>query len=222
MLVSDVVNRVRTLAGDTSALQFKDNDIVSWVNDGVRECAVTNNLLQKSGLQNTVIGQVGYVIPEDMLKLHSVKCNGVKLREITQSQFDDSYATSMSTPTSPGRVEVCYVWAGKLNLYPAPDSVVSLRIDYLYEPVAITSDGAGLGTTVPLPVGYHSRIVDYCLAQVFLQDGDSNGYSVKMQEFRTGVSELKDQPESTYDEYPSMSTSSRDMGAGYLDYQSNF
>jgi len=217
MLISDVISRVRILAGDISALQFTDEHIVNWINDGVRECAVTNNLLQKSGIQSTVVGQSEYTIPPDMLKMHSVKYNGVKLREITQAQFDDTYANSDDTSSGISTPQICYIWAGVLNVHPAPDVIKSLRIDYLYEPEVILNDAPSLATKVPLPVGYHSRIVDYCLAQVFLQDGDGAGYQTKLTEFKTGVSELKDQPESTYDEYPSISTSNRDMGTGILD-----
>ena len=217
MLISEVIKRVRVLAGDISALQFSDEDAIAWVNDGIRECAVTNNLLQKTASSTTVSGQAIYALPPDMLKIHSIKVGGRKLREITQAQYDDQYATEDVVPMEKGNPQVCYIWAGQLNLYPVPDSVVNLRVDYLYEPVAVTKEASSLASAVPLPVGYHSRIVDYCLAQVFLQDGDANGYTAKMTEFKTGVSELKDQPESTYDEYPSIGTSNRDMGSGMRD-----
>lgn len=206
---SEVIQRVRTLTGDRTALQYSDDDVIAWINDGVRECAVINNLLQKTATQQTTIGQASYSLPTDMLKLHSVKLDGFKLREITQAQFDDLYASGKDNPEA--NPDVCYIWAGSLNLYPVPDGVKELRIDYLYEPQPIINDPAHLDANVALPVGYHSRIVDYCIAQVFLQDGDATGYATKLNEFRTGVADLKDQPEDTYDEYPGISTSFRDM-----------
>lgn len=217
MIITEVIQRVRVLAGDVSALQFSNEDVIAWINDGVRECAVTNNLLQKTASSTTAVGQDKYELPTDMLKIHSIKVGGRKLREITQAQYDDQYASDDTNPSSSGKPVVCFVWAGKLNLHPTPDSIGNLRIDYLYEPPPASTEQSSLASMVPLPVGYHSRIVDYCLAQVFLQDGDANGYTAKMTEFKTGVSELKDQPESTYDEYPSMGVSSRDMGSGMMD-----
>lgn len=208
MLVSDVILRVRNIAGDTAALQFTDATLITWINDGIRECAVVNNLLQKRATQLSVVGTDSYNLPTDILKLHSVKYDDRKLPVLTLQEFEEQMGTS--TNTFSGEPVTSYVWAAKLVLYPKPGSIKTLVIDYIYDPALVTITTDDLITR--LPVGYHSRLVDYCLAQVAQQDDDANRYALKMEEFRTGVQNLKDQPEDTYDLYPSISVTARDMG----------
>lgn len=213
MLVSDVITQVRATAGDVSALQFTDAQIVAWINNGIRECATDNNLLQKRGTQNTVVGQGNYVIPTDMLKLHTVRYDNEKLEFITLQEFDQRYPNIGSDTTSRGTPVVSYIWAGVLYVYPIPDAVKVLTIDYSKDAVQHSATNVELN----LPVSYHIRIIDYCLAQIAQQDQNDALYLTKMQEFRTGVQAVKDQDEYANDLYPSISVSERDMGEG-VDY----
>lgn len=209
MKLSAVINRVRNSAGDTDALQFTDASLLDWINDGIRECALSNNLLQKTATQLSVPGVGTYTLPNDILKLYTVRYDSTKLEVLTLEEFDQRFSgaqgdTSVDTPG------VCYIWAGSLHLYPTPSAEHNISIEYIYYPQELSTDN--LDAELPLPVGYHSRIVDFCLAQVAQQDDDINRYASKMQEFYTGVQLLKDQPEYTEDLYPSISVSSRDMG----------
>lgn len=209
MKLSSVISRVRSSAGDTDALQFTDAQLLEWINDGIRECAIQNNLLQKRASSSSSVGTSEYPLPTDILKLYSVKYDGSKLQGLTLDEFDERYGRvdggSNSSPAC------FYVWGGVLNLYPVPSSQGSLVVEYIYSPTDLGPED--YDKELPLPVGYHSRIVDYCLAQVAQQDDDINRYTAKMQEFTTGVSQLKDQPEYTEDVYPSINISGRDMNS---------
>ena len=212
MLVQDIIDRVRNIAGDVNVLQFTDAQILTWVNDGTRECVIQNSLLQKRGTQVVTTGDGDYSLPADILKLHSVKYDNQKLSMLSLEEFEEQYGVTSNTET--GTPTAGYVWAGLLNLYPKPDNSTSvLTIDYIRNPVDVVI--GDIDTEGPdLPDEYHHRIVDYCLAQVAQQDDDMNRYQIKMQEFMTGVANLKDIPEQTYDEYSGVSTSARDMGDG--------
>ena len=212
MKVQDIITRVRNIAGDTNTLQFTDAQVLDWINDGVRECAIQNNLLQKRATSTVTSGTAAYALPVDILKLHSVRYDGAKLSVKTLQEFEDLVS---GTDTSNGTPQYCYVWAGFINLYPAPDNSTSVMVvDYSYDPATLLI--ADVATDTPaLPVGYHARLVDYCLAQVAQQDDDLNRYQMKMQEFTTGVQNLKDLPEWENDLYPSISISPRDMGEEY-------
>ncbi len=214
MLASDVIARVRATAGDTNVLQFSDATVLTWINDGIKECAVGNNLLQKRASSTTVIGTEAYNLPTDILRLHSVKVDGVKLPIYTLNEYEEYIGDrDPSVTINTGSPEIAYVWANKLNLVPAPDSSTKdLVIDYIYDPVQVTVVGTDLSTIIP--VGYHSRIVDYCLAQVAQQDDDMGRYQLKMDEFKSGVSGLEDQPKQSEDSYPYMMVADRDMGDG--------
>lgn len=221
MKVGDIITRVRGVAGDDLVLQFTDSQIVDWLNDGIRECAIQNNLLQKNATSNTVAGTAEYTLPPDILKLHSVTVAGEKLRGQTLQEFQDS-SVAVQSGSDTGQPVVFYVWADKITLSPIPDTIKSMVVSYTYNPVDLTfapvNPGSGVADNatkiqvLSLPVGYQSRLVDYCLAQVAQQDGDNNLYAIKMQEFQTGVTMLKDQPEYTQDMYPSISVSARDSG----------
>lgn len=211
MLVSSIMSRVRNLAGDTSALQFTDAMLVDWINDGVRECAIQNLLLQKRATTVVSLGQGDYSLPTDILKIHSVKYDGNKLRLLTLEEFD-AYTGGEGTESEVGVPTIAYIWAGSLNLYPVPDNSSSaVSIDYIYNPVEVSISSLDVELS-SLPIQYHSRIVDYCLAQVAQQDDDMPRYQTKMLEFSTGISQIKDHSETQEDLYPFISVSSRDSG----------
>lgn len=210
MIVSDVISRVRRIAGDMDALQFSDADCLQWINDATKECASNNQLLQKTATQTVTNGDGDYSLPTDILKIHSIKYDGIKLRTLTLQQADEEFTLD----TSKGTPSIAYVWANLLNLYPIPDnSTKQLQILYTRTPVEVTA----VGDSIDLPVMYHRRLVDYILAMVAEQDDDQNRYQMKMEEFRSGVQSLKDDPEWEQDSYPFIGISSRDMGDGYWD-----
>jgi hypothetical protein len=166
MLVADIITRVRNMAGDTNVMQFTDSMLLDWINDGIRECALNNNLLQKRATSNTVIGDATYALPSDILKLHSATFEGSRLRVETLQEWQELHGGDEDTST--GLPQTAYIWAGELTLSPPPDRVGSLVLNYTYDPAVITVAAGPVytPTTPGLPVGYHSRIVDYCLAQV--------------------------------------------------------
>lgn len=212
MKTSEIILRVRNTAGDTNVMQFDDKTLIDWINDGTRECVLQNLLLQKSASQNTVVGVNSITPPTDILKLHSITFDNAIIKGMTLEEFNRSYPN----PTDTGSPILYYTWASKIVLYPIPDSVKSLTLNYVREPTYVDRAAYVANTAtdlVPdLPVGYHGRLVDYCLAQVAQQDGDNNLYQLKMQEFNTGNSQLKDHPEYNDDLYPFISVSTRDSG----------
>lgn len=209
----DVASRVRTIAGDENSLIYTDSVIVNWINDAMRECVVDNMLLQKTGTVPTVIGQNEYDLPTDVLKLYSIRYDNGKLPVYTLEEFDELVSTDGSDRGDP---VAALIWAGKIRLWPVPDKVKDLKIEYSYSPTLFTVNDYD-ENEIPLPVLYHRRIVDYCLAMVAEQDDDMNRYQIKMDEFRSGVQNLKDHGESTHDLYPMISVESRDMADGWWD-----
>lgn len=206
MKVSDIIRRVRNIAGDTAVLQFTDDMCMDWINDALRDIYKDNlDLAQKTGSVSTVVGVGTITLPSDIMKLHSVTYEGIKLQGFTMQQFENDFKQGDDGESTP---RVYYVWGGVLNLYPIPSAVGALRINYSRTPAEVTA----VADVPDAPESYHSRLVDFCLAQVAQQDGDNNLYQIKMQEFATGVSSLKDHPEYDNDLYPFISVSDRDSG----------
>lgn len=217
MKTSDIIKRVRSIASDSDSIQFTDDDIVDWINDGIRECAKDNQLLQKTASSNLVIGTTSYNLPTDILKLHSIKVDGQKIRVLNLAEFE-AYGGSSEDSGTP---VVAYVWAAKVNFYPKPTQALPYVVEYTYDPALVTNDAhlvTGKDVAPPLPVGYHIRLLDYCLAQVAQQDDDMPRYQLKMEEFRTGVHSLKDDEQTQEDYYPMMGISARDSGQEWLEW----
>lgn len=212
MLVIDIVRRVRDAAGDTAVLQFTNQTLTDWINDGIRECVVENSLLQVRASQNTVINQTDYALPTDIFKFHSVLVNQFKLEMLTLQQWEERNAGEVNMTADAGEPVVCYVYAGVLTIWPKPSAVVPLVINYTKLPTAITyAEPIWTPTSPTIPEQYHNRLVTYCLAQIAMQDDNYEKYQALMVEFQTGTKQLNDSRHED-DLYPSISVSSRDMG----------
>jgi hypothetical protein len=214
MNLTTIIARVRNIVGDLNANQFSDPTLIGWINDGVRECAVENNLLQKRATSNLVSGTNEYALPADILKLYSIRVNGAKIDIYTLQDWQKQNYSETET----GLPVMAYLWAGKYTLWPTPDSAYQVEVDYIYDPVDLATDGSQNAQAPPVPGSYHSRLVDYAIAQVALQDDNAELYAVKLEEFKTGIKKLEDQNESEEDLYPSISISPRDMGDGAMDW----
>lgn len=218
MLVSDIVRRVRDAAGDLAVLQFSQATLTDWINDGVRECVIENSLLQARATTTTEIGTIEYTLPTDIFKLHSVYADGYKLEVQTLEQWEQSNSGvhGGDAVTSPNQW-TCYVYAGVLNVWPTPETEVSLVVNYTKLPAAIVytaSPESWAPATPTIPEAFHNHIVAYCLAQVALQDDDINKYTLLMGQFKSGVIDLKHVKDQEEDVYPSISMSARDAGDG--------
>lgn len=223
MNVSDIVRRVRESAGDIAVLQFSNATLVDWVNDAVRECVIENSLLQARATSSTVIGQADYTLPSDIFKIHSVWVDGYKLETLTLEQWEERNAGDQGVTTPTGAPFLCYIYAGVLTIWPTPDVVKTMAINYTKLPAAVVyTEPGGTPTYTPstlsIPETFHNRVVTYCLAQVALQDDDYAKYQALMSEFRTGVIDLKHVKDQEEDLYPFMSVSSRDMGEDFTGF----
>lgn len=221
MLITDIVRRVRESAGDIGILQFSNATLTDWINDAIREAVIENSLLQARATSNTAVGTAEYTLPTDIFKLHSVVLDGRKLEVLTLEQWEARHSDE-DLNVANGDPNVCYVYAGQLTLYPTPDSIKQLKINYTKLPAAIayTPPSPGPEAWVPsspaIPEAYHNRIVAYCLAQVALQDDDFQRYQMHMVEFSTGVKDLKHASDQEDDLYPFINTSVRDMGESVM------
>lgn len=223
MRVIDIVRRVRTSVGDSTAYQFDNSTLNDWINDAIREAVVENGLLQKRATSTLVAGTDDYSLPTDIFKLYSIYVDNQKIPVFTQQQWEERHAF-VDQSQNTGFPSECYVFAGQLTLFPIPDSANTLQINYLYMPTEIAFTGSPTGdstwqNTVPgIPEVYHMRIVAYCIAQVALMDDDMNKHISFMDQFKSGVIDLKAKQDTEDDLYPFMSVSGRDSGDDYGQY----
>jgi hypothetical protein len=201
--LSEIITRVQRQFGDDVQAQITEEDIVRWVNDACLEI-VTNNATNQGSIGTTavVVGQVEYDLPADLLLLRSVRVNGRKLIGNSYEQLCEIDPDIENTTGDPTHY---WVYNGKLNLYPIPSEALgNLNILYIKTPDPLTTSMMSLEPDVP--VQYHPRIVEYCIAQAAELDDNVGHYQLKMQEFNQKISNLKqnsEQPESDQ-YYPSI------------------
>jgi hypothetical protein len=203
MLVQDIVRRVRDTAGDSAVLQFTNSTVTDWLNDAIRECVQQNTLLQIRGQALLYKDKREYTLPDDIFKIHSVYVDTAKLELLSLEEYENRNYDL----TAVGRPDACCVYAGKLDLYPIPDTEGKLYVNYSAQPKEIRyiNDGTNEGyspNSPQIPLEFHSRLVTYCLAQVALQDDDYAKYQAMMSEFTTGVVDLNHLKNQTEAHYP--------------------
>jgi len=214
LTVQDIFTRIQRTFGDEAQAQLTQADVLRWINDAQREIAVANNSLQVKTTASSVAQQQAYSLPVGILRLHSVRYNGLALESRTLEQMDELIGTMDQTvaqgyPT--GTPQYYYVWAGQINLYPAPDSPITngLTIYYTREPVQV----AALSDTPELPDQYHNRIVEYCLARAYELDENLFAANMAEQKFATGVAALKqDESEKVQEFYPFITSPAVESG----------
>lgn len=203
MKLGEIITRVQRQFGDDVQAQITKEDIVRWVNDACLEI-VTQNDTAEGYLGNTPVkaGVPEYKLPPDLIRIRSVRVNGMKLAPSTYEQLcdiDPDIGTTTGIPHS------YWVYGNALLLYPTPsDALGNVDILYVKSPDILTID---MMERVPdVPLQYHPRIVEYCIAQAAELDDNIAQYQIKMGQFKQSISELRqngEQPESA-SIYPSI------------------
>jgi hypothetical protein len=211
MLVSEIFARFRRQIGDDGTVQFTDADLLRWINDACREIAQDNDILQVKATSPTTSGTAEYLLPSNILKLHSVRWKGNKLSALGINEWDDFISQSTVDASVPGDPTHVLQWANSITLFPKPvTSSSDLTLLYSRQPVPVT-----LSTQEPdVPDTYHLSIVRYCLAQAAEMDDDAELYRAKMNEFTDDVMKKRSDRDIEDDVYPSISVAARDTSWG--------
>lgn len=215
MIVSEIALRVKRQFGDEAGAQITDADIIRWVNDAQTDIAVNNDLLQVSATTATTAGTQKYTVPTNLLILRSARWKGVKMQSLSMEEADQ---LTISGDTGASGTPISFwQFARQIYVWPPPDAngTTDLTLFYTRQPVQVTA----VGDTPELPIQYHPRLVEYCIAQAAELDDNLGHYQLKMQEFKGGIDELKSNAQwESQDFYPSITVGNRDSGDGDLGY----
>ena len=127
----------------------------------------------------------------------------------------DALTLSTSTTSPAGVPTTFWQFARQIYLWPIPSTsgTTDLTLYYTRVPNTLTV----VGDTPELPLQYHPRLVEYCIAQAAELDDNLQQYAMKMQQFKAGVDNLKDNATwENHDVYPSITASLRDYGGDSL------
>jgi hypothetical protein len=207
MNVGDISIRVRRQFGDQFSTRITEEDILRWINDGMREVAQKNELLQVTATIPTAAGVAEYPFPDNALKLLTVTQKGRPLRGLGFKEYLNF--TQDANNVYQGVPDTFTVWAGNIWLNPMPQFPGELKIFYVRHPVEVEEE-----SDVPeLPSTYHMRLVEYCLAQAAEFDENDEQYDRKMSEFVNNTAVLKDDVDWTErDSYPVISAQPSEYG----------
>lgn len=218
LTVAEIAIRVKRQFGDEAGAQINDADILRWVNDAMKDIAVNNDLLQVKATSDALTNISEYHIPLDMLTLRSVKFKGKLLKPLSIQEANEFISGHDDDENDPvGEPTHYWLWSNTITVYPTPgvDAFGQLMLYYTRNPKVLTAM-----TEVPeISPLYHSRLVEYCLAQAYELDDNWESYQGKMRMFQEGMDRLKDNAERVqHDFYPMITVVAADTGEGEWGY----
>lgn len=213
MLVSDVVTRVLRQFGDESSVQIEEADIIRYINDGIREIVTNNDIGQTTSTIDSEIDVAEYSVPSNLMAMRTLFYDNSRLQFLSQAEFDEYINSSDPKQLQRGTPIIWTKWAAQFTLYPKPDSVKIIKLQYLRKPteVSLATDA------LPVASEYYNRVVEYCLKQAYQTDEDWDAASQMDGQFQDGLTRLKQQ-ETFADSnqyYPSITTLPDDSGYLY-------
>lgn len=217
LTVQEIFTRVQRSFGDEAQAQITQADLVRWINDAMREIANNNNLLQVKATANTTNGVSAYALPVGIARLYSVKFRGLALEAISLAQADEligSIDLTVAQGFPVGTPSHYWIWAGQINLYPAPDTTATTDLTLYYTRQA--TPVANLGDVPEVPEQYHNRIVEYCMARAYELDENFFIANMKDQSFQANVDKIRqDESWKNQELYPFITSPAEEVNSGW-------
>lgn len=209
MDAQEIATRVKRAFGDEAGVQIDNEDIIRWINDGQKEIASANFLLETTATASTSVGVNEVSLPSDIQSLFSVWYNGVRLEGLSKREAEESIL-KVGDPTSQvtGEPTQFWIWANKMYLYPVPNSDNgTLKLFYNRFPAEVTS----ITDPLELDSKYHKILVDYCLQQAYELDEDYQASQMKEAQVSSNLSAFLDDEKWTQKStYPTITTLAED------------
>lgn len=182
--LSDVITNTKRQFGDESGVQITDADITRWTNDAQMEIVSKNPIIQATATSSSVKGQQKYPVPPDLIQLESVMFDGNVLQprhyERMRSELGNANGTQQGLPM------FWYTWADEIYLWPIPDTVKNISVNYSKAPKIVSSPSDLLG----LPDRYFDRICEYVNSKAYELDEDWQAHQTQRQSFEDKLLEL--------------------------------
>jgi len=178
MLVSDITRKVQRLFGDSSAfIVFDQNDIYDWINEAMLLIARKTHCL--TIVVSNQANAYPLTIPTDWIITKRVTYD---LPEIPLKYMDiedlDAYSIN---PLEVDVPEFYYIFNGKINLYPNPGGVKSIKHYYARVPNNVSTTNA----TPELPISFHEDLVRFCLMRAHERNQDKSNVEISASIFQS-------------------------------------
>ena len=184
MTVKDIIDLVRGLSGDLVRKKYPLIVLVSFLNEALTKICTELYLYKETNTQSTVAGTQSYTLPNNVIKITSVK--------IDDTERDD-YTTNGNTITFSDEI----ITSGTNNIVIEYYSVPQYTVDYYYMPIIGTAgwivEVSKIGDIaeayipeIKIPTTYYDLITDYMLYKIYLNEGNKIAYD-KLKLFEMGV-----------------------------------
>jgi hypothetical protein len=171
MTPSQVLETVRNQVDESSANFWSDNEIRNYMWEAEKELASLVHCSEKYDASTlTVNGTAEYGLPTDCYFVERVVWNGVRLKKIDFRELELNEGFSYGKTIQTGLPDSYYLYAGKIGIYPTPQTAYQIKIWYQAEPAQIT-ENTGTFTIDKL---FHNYICHYVLWQMWSKDQESD------------------------------------------------
>lgn len=207
ILVSELVEYVKRQFGDESSVQVTDADIIRWLNMGTIEICAKNSVIQAEATTTGVIGQIGYELEfaSDIIRIEDVYYGSSKLAPVDKSTFRNSVQNSVGEAGPP---VYWYTWANSIKLWPVPNAVDVLTVDYIKRPNQVSNGGEFL----PLPDLYYEQMCQFCMSKAFELDEDLEKSAAQRNLFEDNLMEKTNLDKTMAGSFPVIGD---DLGSAY-------
>lgn len=202
MLVSEVFRRVQALVGDRGEVLILKADMIDWINDAIDEIIRETH---DGEISQTFNASVGFVTIASFEVLHGVmpikramygvnSLVPISLEDLDEKGYD---LTTTGTP------ELVYIRDSSIRFYPIPLSTdVTQIVITLANIRAALATPTNDATALPIPLAWHSAVVDYTLSKAHEKNQDWEAASHSMGAFKEATGQRIHQANATSDSYP--------------------
>lgn len=199
MNVTDVVRRVRTLVGDSGGSFVQEPQLIDLINDAITDINLETKVLYSTQVIPTVDGTASYALAADFVVAKRVFMTGFgHLLHVPRNQI--VYLNpSVGIPTVKGIPEYYSIEGPNILLYPTPNSVQSINVEYVRDPADLTAGG----NAIPLPTYLHTNVVQYCYGLMKERDEDFEAaMSIKANALADAAMKVDAAQNSSQESYP--------------------
>lgn len=186
MIVSNILDRVRTLLNDQDGTRWLDSELVSWVNDAQKLIALVRPDASVSNSTITLVGGTKQAVPSGGFRLLDVIRNiasdgvtGGRAIRVVDREVLDSQDPFWHTTTQTGTIKhFIYDNRNPLTFYVYPPAVSGTKIEVMYSvaPTEIVynanNPSSTLATALTVADIYLESVVNYVMYRAYSKDAE--------------------------------------------------
>lgn len=181
-----IATSIRNKLNNLNTNRFSNSMVYGWINEGVSQVARIAESHRASSTVSTVADTQEYDAPDDAVRIHMVQWDRGDGQVYDLEYVDQKNASSVAwtgIAQDVGTPAIFWLWGYppnlKINLYPIPGESGTLTVHYYKIPADLATDGSDVASTIDVPQGWETCVVDYAVYQALLSDADDRWIAYK-------------------------------------------